>query len=137
MADAPAREDAAFAGRRAMLEQLYRDFNARDIDAVLEHLAPDVDWANGMAGGRVHGRAAVRAYWQDQWKQVDPRVEPMKIDPASDGSVHVLVDQIVRSLDGKILSNKQVVHVYEFEGAFISRMTIVDFQQPADDEDEE
>ena len=137
MAEAPAREDAVFAGRRATLEQLYRDFNARDIDAVLEHLAPDVDWANGMTGGRVHGRAAVRAYWQDQWKQVDPRVEPMRIDPAADGSVHVLVDQIVRSLDRKILSNKQVMHVYEFDGAFITRMTIVEIAQPTDDEDAE
>ena len=137
MAEALAREDGTFALRRAMLEQLYRDFNARDIDAVLEHLAPDVDWPNGMTGGRVHGRAAVRAYWLDQWKQIDPRVEPMRISEATDGTIHVLVDQLVRLLDRKIMGNKQIEHVYEFDGAFVTRMTIVEFERPADVEDEE
>src|SRR5258705_6728346 len=41
-----------------MLRELYASFNARDIDAVLARLAPDVDWPNGMEGGRVHGRDA-------------------------------------------------------------------------------
>jgi hypothetical protein len=137
IAESAVEGTAAFASRRAMLEQLYRDFNARDIEAVLEHLAPDVDWPNGMTGGRVQGRAAVRQYWTNQWREVDSRVEPMKIEPASDGAIHVLVDQLVRSLDRKILSNKQVMHVYEFDGAFITRMTIVDFDRPADDEEDD
>ena len=80
MAEAPVRESASFAGRRAVLEQFYRDLNARDIDAALEHFAPDVDWPDAETGGRVHGRAAVRACWQDQWRQLDPRVEPIKIE---------------------------------------------------------
>ena len=33
--------------RRTMLMDLYRSFNARDIDEVLSHLAPGVDWPNG------------------------------------------------------------------------------------------
>ena len=45
-----------------VLERIYARFNARDIDGVLALLADDVVWANGMDGGHVHGREAVREY---------------------------------------------------------------------------
>ena len=120
--------------RRATLMELYRSFNARDIDAVLAHLAPGVDWPNGWEGGYEHGREAVRAYWTRQWREIDPRVEPLAIDFDEAGKAHVRVHQLVRSLDGKVLSDGKVGHVYEFEGPFIQRMTIV---PAAPDEDEE
>jgi ketosteroid isomerase-like protein len=122
--------------RRDVLMELYRAFNDRDIDAALEHLAPEVDWPNGMTGGRVHGRDAVRRYWQKQWSEIDPRVEPLEITEDEAGRAHVRVDQLVRSLDGKILQNRQIEHVYEFAGPFISRMTIVEPEEIEDDTDE-
>jgi hypothetical protein len=39
----PAHED--------LLQTLYGAFNARDIDAALAGMHPDVDWPNGMEGG--------------------------------------------------------------------------------------
>ena len=45
-----------------LLGQLYRRFNARDLQAVLKMLHPDVIWANGMEGGHVHGHEGVRNY---------------------------------------------------------------------------
>jgi ketosteroid isomerase-like protein len=48
------------------MRSLYSAFNARDVDACLAAMAPDVDWANGWEGGRVIGRAAVRDYWERQ-----------------------------------------------------------------------
>ena len=59
------------------LERIYDRFNARDIDGVLTALTDDVAWANGMDGGHVHGREAVRAYWTRQWAMVSPHVEPV------------------------------------------------------------
>ncbi len=115
---------------------LYSAFNARDIDGVLEHLAPGVDWPNGWEGGRLHGRAAVRDYWTRQWAAIDPRVEPLEITDGADGKVHVRVDQLVRSLDGKVLDNKQLEHVYTFNGPFIERMDIVDGGAADDGEDD-
>ena len=111
--------------RTAMLEELYRALNERDIDAFLEHVAPGVDWSDEVTGGRVHGRDAVRAYLQKQWTEIDPTDAPMRIDIAPDGSAHVLVDRLVRALDGEILQNLRVEHVFEFDGAFISRMTVI------------
>jgi len=48
---------------QALLTGAYREFNARQIDAVLARMDPNVDWPNGMEGGRVHGHQEVRAYW--------------------------------------------------------------------------
>lgn len=50
-----------------VITQAYHAFNAHDIDAVLAVLDPDVEWANGLEGGYVHGHAAVRAYRTRQW----------------------------------------------------------------------
>jgi hypothetical protein len=58
-----------------LLERTYAAFNARDVEAVLAAMHPDVDWPNGMEGGRVLGHAAVRAYWIRQWGLIDPRVD--------------------------------------------------------------
>ncbi len=123
------------ARRREVIEALCDAFNERDIDAALSHLAPGVDWPNGMTAGRIHGRDAVRQYWLARWRDADPVVKPMRIDFAADDTVRVRVDQLVRDLAGKILQNGQVEHVYTFDGAFIVRMMIVDAEP--DDEDEE
>ena len=116
-----------------MLMDLYRSFNERDMEALLVHLAPGVEWPNGWEGGYEHGREAVRAYWTRQWAAIDPRVEPLAIDFDRQGRAHVRVHQLVRSLDGKILDDRKVEHLYEFNGPFIARMTIV----PLPDEEEE
>ena len=113
------------AARTAMLEELYGALNRRDIDAFLKHVAPGVDWADEVTGGQVHGRDAVRAYLQKQWTEIDPTDEPMRINIGEDGRAHVLVDRLVRSLNGEILQNLKVEHVFEFDGAFISRMTVI------------
>ena len=124
-------------GRREILMDMYRAFNARDIDGATEFLAPDVDWPNGMTGGREHGRAAVRRYWENQWREIDPRVEPLAISVEGD-KAHVRVHQLVRSRDGAILHDKKIEHVYAFDGAFIKSMNIIDADpDPDDDEDED
>ena len=57
--------------KEQLIAAIYNAFNARDIDSVLNHLVPEVDWPNGMTGGREHGRAAVRTYWEKQWREID------------------------------------------------------------------
>jgi len=109
---------------RAVLERTYAAFNARDVDTVLAMMHPDVDWPNGMDGGRVRGHAAVRAYWTRQRALIDPRVEPRGFVAEADGRVAVAVHQVVRDLAGKILKEDMVQHVYAFEGGLITSMEI-------------
>jgi hypothetical protein len=109
-----------------MIEQLYEAFNRRQIDAVLDQLAPDVDWPNGMEGGRVHGRDAVREYWLRQWAVIDPTVTPRTIATDESGRIVVDVHQIVRDLTGVLLSDRMVQHVYTLRDGLIQRMDIHD-----------
>jgi ketosteroid isomerase-like protein len=108
----------------AVLERTYAAFNARDIDAVLAVMHPEVIWPNGMEGGTVVGHAAVRAYWTRQWGLIDPRVEPRGFSLEADGRVAVTVDQTVRDLAGAVLKQVMVQHVYAFAGGLITSMEI-------------
>ena len=91
-----------------VLKRIYDLFNKRDIDGVLAALANDVAWANGMDGGRVHGREAVRDYWTRQWTMVNPHVEPVSFTSAADSSIVVEVKQVIRALEGKPLQDQTI-----------------------------
>jgi ketosteroid isomerase-like protein len=109
---------------RQILETVYRLFNARDIDGVFQHMYPDVDWPNGMEGGRVHGYDEVRAYWTRQWKVVDPHVEPTAFTLAADGRIAIGVHQVVKDLAGHELINQHIEHLYTIENGRIRKMEI-------------
>jgi hypothetical protein len=107
-----------------LLRGVYRDFNARLIDAVLARLDPEVEWANGMEGGHVHGRDGVREYWTRQWKILDPHVDPVSIGQDDKDRWIVEVHQVVRDPEGKILVDKTVHHAYRIADGLIQRMDI-------------
>ena len=66
-----------------VLERIYDRFNARDIDGVLPVLTDDVAWANGMDGGHVHGREAVREYWTSRARLVSVDFQPRSVSANS------------------------------------------------------
>ena len=107
-----------------LLRTIYDAFNARDIDGVLRHMTVDIDWPNAWEGGRVHGHEGVRDYWTRQWAAIDPEVTPTAFTARSDGLVAVEVQQVARSLDGAILSEGRVMHVYEFSDGLVTRMNV-------------
>ena len=116
-----------------VLKRIYDRFNERDIDGVLAVLANDVVWANGMDGGHVHGREAVKNYWTQQWTMVSPHVEPVRFTEAADGSIVVEVKQVIRDLEGKPLQDqthglkdKTVGHVFRMREGKIIRFDIRD-----------
>jgi ketosteroid isomerase-like protein len=107
-----------------ILRNAYDAFNGRDIDAALRLMTTDVDWPNAWEGGRVHGHEGVRDYWTRQWAAIDPSVTPIGFTSRSDGRVAVDVDQVARSLDGEILGEGRVIHVYAFHDGLIARMDV-------------
>jgi hypothetical protein len=110
--------------REAGLRAMYTAFNARDIDAVLSEMTADVDWPNAWEGGRAQGHEAVREYWTRQWAAIDPTVEPVAFTARPDGSVAVDVHQVVRGLDGALIADGRVIHVYAFRDGLIARMDV-------------
>jgi ketosteroid isomerase-like protein len=107
-----------------LLERVYRQFNAREIENVLAVLHEDVVWANGMEGGHVHGRNEVRDYWKRQWAMIDPNVEPTAFSRGADGEMVVEVHQRVRDLSGKLLSERMVGHIFRIENGLVTRFDI-------------
>ena len=107
-----------------LLGRLYDRFNARDMETVLSTMHEDVVWANGMEGGHVHGREEVRSYWTRQWAMIDPHVEPAAFSKGPEGEVIVEVHQIVRDLNGNLLADKMVGHVFRFEKGLVKRFDI-------------
>jgi ketosteroid isomerase-like protein len=114
-----------------VLERMYERFNARDIDGVLTALTDDVVWANGMDGGYVHGREAIREYWTRQWAMVSPYVEPVGFHRTKDGAIIAEVRQSVRGLDGEKLEgqthglkDQTVGHVFRLREGKVARFDI-------------
>ena len=116
----------AVSSSTALLQKAYAAFNARDIDAALATMKPDVEWPNGMEGGTVHGHEGVRAYWTRQWGMIDPHVDPVSFGPDESGRIVVGVHQVVRDLAGKVLMDRMVEHVYSLEDGLICSMEIRD-----------
>jgi [ribosomal protein S5]-alanine N-acetyltransferase len=110
-----------------LLRSLYGAFNARDVDAVIAAMHPDVDWPNAWEGGRVRGHAAVRDYWARQFAAIDPHVEPRSFTRTEDGRVAIEVHQVVRSpQSGEVLSDLTVTHVYALRDGLVERMDVVE-----------
>lgn len=109
---------------REILRQAYADFNARNIEAVISSMVPDVEWANGMEGGHVHGKDEVRIYWKRQFETLNPQVEPVRIEPDDNENWVVEVHQVVHDSKGNLLIDTTVYHTYQFRDGLIARMDI-------------
>lgn len=107
-----------------LLRTAYAAFNARDIDAALVLMAPDVHWPRAFKGGFVRGPEAVRAYWTEQWSEIDSHVEPVAFHLEVDGQVLVEVHQVVCDLAGAVLADEHVGHRFTIEHGLIRAMEV-------------
>lgn len=107
-----------------LIASLYAAFNARDIDAALALMRPDVAWPNGMEGGYLHGHAAIREYWMRQWLLIDPQVEPLSIADDASGRTLVVVRQIIRDRKGALMKDETIHHLYAVEDGLVLGMEI-------------
>ena len=107
-----------------LLRAAYRAFNAREIDAALALMTPVVACPRAFKGGFVREREEVRAYWKEQWSEIDPYVEPMAFH--SEGAEHILVEvhQVVRDLAGAVVADGRVGHRFTFAHGLIQAMEV-------------
>lgn len=90
----------------------------------------DVSWPKASEGGKVIGKEEVRAYWTRQWAEFDPHVEPLAITEKGGGKVRVRVRQLVKNLQGDVLSDSEVHHVFTVNGGLIAAMALGDEADP-------
>jgi hypothetical protein len=107
-----------------LLRAAYAAFNARDIDAALALMTPDVAWPKAFKGGFVRGSQEVRAYWMEQWSEIDPHVEPISFYLEETGRILVDVHQVVRDLGGTVLADEHVGHRFTLEHSLIQAMEV-------------
>jgi hypothetical protein len=109
---------------KALIQQAYAAFNRRDIDGALALMTEDVSWPKASEGGRVIGKNEIRAYWTRQWAEFDPHVEPLAITATDGGKMRVRVHQLVKSFEGEVLSDSEVLHIFTVNGALIAGMQL-------------
>jgi hypothetical protein len=89
-------------------------------------MTEDVNWPKASEGGKVVGKEEIRAYWTRQWGEFDPHVEPLAITEEDGGKVRVRVHQLVRNLQGDVLSDSGVLHVFTMSNVLIAAMDLGD-----------
>ena len=119
------------ADTKTTIEQAYSAFNKRDIDGALALMTHDVIWPKASEGGKVVGKEEIRAYWTRQWGEFDPHVEPLAITEGDGGKVHVRVNQVVKSLQGDVLSDSEVLHVFTVRSGLIAAMELAGEADPS------
>jgi hypothetical protein len=120
------------ADTKTLIEQAYTAFNKRDIDGALALMTQDVSWPKASEGGKVVGTEEIRAYWTRQWSEFDPHVEPLAITEEDGGKARVRVHQLVKSLQGNVLSDSEVLHVFTVTGGLIAAMDLGDEAESVD-----
>ncbi len=101
------------------LQNLYEAFNKREIETIISLMRPDVKWANGVEGGFVYGRDAVREYWKNQFKVIQVQLETLKFETDEKNRNVVTVHQIVRDLQGNLLADATIQQIFTIENGLI------------------
>jgi ketosteroid isomerase-like protein len=114
---------AVQADHRRLLLQAYAAYNSQDVEALVALVSDDVNWPDDDAG-RLHGKDEVRAYWTEQWARTSTHDEPVSFSERNDGRTAVHISQVVRSLDGSVISKGKFLHLHRLEGDRIARMDI-------------
>jgi len=114
------------ADTKTLIERAYSAFNTRDIDGALALMAEDVSWPKASEGGKVVGKEEIRAYWTRQWGEFDGHVEPLAITERDGGKVRVKVHQLVKNIQGEVLWDGEVLHVFTVNSGLIAAMDLGD-----------
>ena len=107
-----------------LIKKAYAAFNERDIDSALSTMHLDVQWPKAFEGGYVNGHTEIRTYWTRQWTEINPSVEPVGFTERQDGTLEITVHQVVKDLEGNLMFDGTVKHIYTLEDGLLRRMDI-------------
>ena len=69
---------------------------------------------------------AVREYWTNQFKDIQPKLETLKFETDDNNRNIVTVHQIIRDLQGNLLADATVEQIFTIEDGLISLYEIGD-----------
>lgn len=108
----------------SLINTAYAAFNARDIDMALSTFHSNVQWPKAFEGGYVNGHDEIREYWTRQWSEINPHVEPTAKAERQNGTVEVTVHQTVKDLQGNVIFDGVVKHIYTMQDDLLQKMDI-------------
>jgi hypothetical protein len=109
---------------KELIKKAYAAFNERNIEKALSTMQPNVQWSKAWEGGYISGHEQIKQYWTRQWTEINPNVEPIGFIERKNGSLEVRVHQIVKDLNGALVFEGTVKHIYTFTEGLINTMDI-------------
>lgn len=103
---------------------LWQALNARDLDAATALLHPDVEWFDMLHEETLHGREAVRGFWERAFGIIKARSTLLNVETDDEGRILVTVLHSVSSLADRPWTEEKVTHIYSFRDNLISRMDV-------------
>ena len=107
-----------------LVKKAYSAFNSRDIDTALSTFHTEVQWPKVFEGGYVTGYDEIRKYWTRQWSEINPNVELIGFVERPNGTFEIKVQQKVKDLEGNMLFDGIVKHIYTTQDGVLRRMDI-------------
>ena len=107
-----------------LIRKAYTALNERNIDNALSTMQPDVQWSKAWEGGYISGHDEIKQYWTRQWTEINPKVDPIGFSDRANGSLEVNVHQLVKDLEGGLMFEGTVKHIYTFQDGLIKAMDI-------------
>lgn len=113
--------------RRTLLLRFYKALDARDVDAVMALLHPEVDFPDQLnEDRRLRGAAAVRGYYEKAFGIIAAESTPTAFHARPDGSIEVRVHHHVTSIDGALWHDGPVNYSFSFRDGLIARLDRLD-----------
>lgn len=107
-----------------LIKKAYSAYNTRDIDTALLTMHADIQWPKAFEGGYVSGHDEIREYWTRQWTEINPNVEPVGFNERPNGTLEINVHQVVKDLEGNLMFDGIVKHIYTLQDGLLRRMDI-------------
>jgi hypothetical protein len=107
-----------------IINKAYTAFNERNIDNALSTMQANVQWSKAWEGGYIMGHDEIKQYWTRQWSEINPNVKPVGFSERENGSLEVKVHQNVKDLQGNLVFDGMVKHIYTFQDGLIKTMDI-------------
>jgi hypothetical protein len=115
------------------IEQAYPAFNKRDIDGALALMTDDVSLAQSFGGRQSDREERDPRLLDSTMGRVRSPCRPLAITEEDGGKVRVRVHQIVKDLQGNVLSDSEVLDVFTMNTGLIAAMHIGDEVDATDD----
>ena len=87
-------------------------------------MSTDVSWPRAFKGGFAVGPDKVRAYWTEQWSEIDPDVEPVAFQLEDTEHTLVNVHQVVGDFNGSVVADEHVGRRFTLAQGLIKKMEV-------------